>query len=332
MMDTLVNEPRNLQIRRDGPAFLKDVVTRDSQPYQEETLVALEEHRTQSLQQLESLIDSLEKGKSPDVEMVESITRDSLCKSVQDLDIFVRLGINPPEGEYPVQHSLHVAMLAASIGIQLGWDEKTIRELGVGCILHDLGMTRVPESIYLADSVVDDRRFSEIIRHPLHTFDILEDQLATIPMISRMVAYQIHERSDGSGYPRKRQQQSIHPTARVAAIADVYVALVSPRPHRPALMPYHAVLHLLQGVREGTFDSLSVRYLLETISLFPLGSFVELSDGRVGRVLRANKSHYDRPIVEAWKPDQLDKPPEIVDLLRGSHVTVNRALPSLQLG
>ncbi len=97
-------------------------------------------------------------------------------------------------------------------------------------------------------------------------------------------------------------------------------------------MPYHAVLHLLQGVREGTFDSLSVRYLLETISLFPLGSFVQLSDGRVGRVLRANKSHYDRPIVEAWKPDQLDKPPEIVDLLRGSHVTVNRALPSLQPG
>ena len=331
VMDSLVSEPRNLLVHQEGPAFLKDVVSHAAMPYQEETLVALEDHRVHSLKQLESMVAALEKGHSPDVEMVEAITRDSLCKSVQDLDIFVRLGINPPVGEYPIQHSLHVAMLASSIGIQLGWDEKTIREVGVGCILHDLGMTRVPESTYQSDSIIDDRRFGEIARHPLHTFDILEDQLSSIPMIARMVAYQIHERSDGSGYPRKRRQPNIHPAARVAAIADVYVALVSPRPHRPALMPYHAVLHLLQGVREGSFDSLSVRYLLETISLFPLGSYVQLSDGRVGKVLRANKSHYDRPMVEAWKPDHLDTSPEIVDLLRGSSLTIVRALPTLNL-
>ena len=63
------------------------------------------------------------------------------------------------------------------------------------------------------------------------------------------------------------------------------MALVSPRPHRPALLPYHAITKMLLDVKEGLFDSTVVRGLLHTVSLFPIGSFVELSDGRVGKTI-----------------------------------------------
>ncbi|HEX4150561.1 MAG TPA: HD domain-containing phosphohydrolase, partial [Pirellulales bacterium] len=112
-----------------------------------------------------------------------------------------------------------------------------------------------------------------------------------------LIAYQIHERCDGSGYPRRRQVATIHPLARIAAVADVFVALISPRAYRPALMPYYAMEYLLRGAAQGVFDLEAVRGLLTAVSLFPLGSHVMLSDGRTGKVLRSNRAAYNRPIL-----------------------------------
>ncbi len=149
-------------------------------------------------------------------------------------------------------------------------------------------------------------------------------------LTSRMVAYQIHERCNGNGYPRNRQASMIHQAAKVAAVADVYVALVSPRSHRPALMPYYAVEHLIYGVKDGQFDSSAVRALLKTISLFPIGSYIKLSDHRVARVIRANPEHFGRPVVEVWSPDKLDQASEVVDLSENSQIAIQGPVPRLE--
>ena len=144
-----------------------------------------------------------------------------------------------------------------------------------------------------------------------------------------MVAYQIHERCNGHGYPRRRQGDQIHELAKIAAVADVYVALVSPRPHRPALMPHHALRHILYGVKSGVFDRRAVRALVKTISLFPIGSYLQLQDGRVGRVLRSNPHAPARPVIEMWADDRWQAPPTIVDLAVTPDAVVERPLPSL---
>ena len=55
-------------------------------------------------------------------------------KPVKDLDLFVRFGVNPQEDGYPGRHSMHVAMLSSAIGATLGWDERTLIDVGVGCL------------------------------------------------------------------------------------------------------------------------------------------------------------------------------------------------------
>ena len=241
----------------------------------------------------------------------------------------MNLGINPPDKEYAGKHNYHVAMLAASVAVNMGWDEQTIVEVGMGCLLHDIGMNKVPKELIDANRILTPGEFVDIARHPIYTFDMLEDHFKDIPTVSRMVAYQIHERCDGSGYPRNRKGSGIHEAARLAAVADVYVALVSPRPHRPAMLPHFAVKHMLYGVRDGKFDSEAVRALLRTISAFPIGSHLELKDGRVGRVIRACADQYARPIIEAWEPGQLGDAPQIVDLSDESGLEVIRPLSSL---
>jgi HD-GYP domain-containing protein (c-di-GMP phosphodiesterase class II) len=288
------------------------------------------EEYDESQLQVELLVETLEQGRSFDLEAPASITQDSLAQMSEDMDLFVRLGINPPEKDYRGKHSLHVAMLAASIGANMGWDDKTLVDLGVGCLLHDVGMIRVPDGLYNNDRILDADEFSEIARHPLHTFDLIAEHCPNMSLTSRMVAYQLHERCNGSGYPRNRQASMIHQAAKVAAVADVYVALVSPRRHRPALMPYYAVEHIIYGVKNGQFDSSVVRALLKSISLFPIGSYLNLSDQRVARVIRANLEHYGRPVVEIWLPDKLDQESEVVDLSENSQIIIQGPVSRLE--
>ena len=70
------------------------------------------------------------------------------------------------------------------------------------------------------------------------------------------------ERCDGSGYPRGRKGKQIHPLAKIAAVADVFVAPISPWPHRPGFLLYKAMEHLIQGTKQGLYDTNAVRGLL----------------------------------------------------------------------
>lgn len=329
-VDEALSSAANLLTHSEGPSFLSSTKSHAAEPYDPKTVERLNRQCHESLQQIESLIESLEQGKSLDLEATEAITQEALVSAAKDLDLFVRLGINSGPGKYPSSHSLHVAMLAASVGANMGWDTKTLVELGVGCLLHDSGMIRVPEDCYDTDRVLDDGEFTEILRHPLHTFDLLADEHSQVPLASRMVAFQMHERCDGSGYPRNRLSEQIHEAAKVAAVADVYMALVSARPHRPALMPYFAVEHLLYGVKNGQFDSTVVRAFLKTVSLFPIGSYLKLADHRVARVIRANPECFGRPVIEVWLPDKLDQTPEVVDLSQNSLIAIQNPVPSLK--
>ncbi|HRX80471.1 MAG TPA: hypothetical protein P5307_15485, partial [Pirellulaceae bacterium] len=79
--------------------------------------------------------------------------------------------------------------------------------------------------------------------------------------------------------------------------ADAYIAMTTSRPHRPPMMPYAAVKQLLRMAQLGQADVQAVRALLHVLSLFPIGSYVAISDGSVAKVMRSNRRDYTKPIV-----------------------------------
>ena len=134
-------------------------------------------------------------------------------------------------------------------------------------------------------------------KHPIHTFEMLKSTSA-IPRLVGLVAYQVHERPNGTGYPRCSTENSIHPFARILHVADLYIAMTMGRPFRAPLMPYAAMECLLHRAKLRWVDPVAVRGLLNVMSLFPIGSYVALSDDRVARVLRQNGHLYTSPIVQ----------------------------------
>jgi response regulator RpfG family c-di-GMP phosphodiesterase len=272
---------------------------------------------------LSHLFDRLKNGDNVEFRITEGISSDALAQAVADFDLFATLGANPPVGEYPSRHSLHVAMLAMALGTTMGYDRQALLDLGVGCLIHDIGMTVNPKAYQHGKSLSRDNVFT-IVDHPVIVLDLIQPHMERIPPASRIVAYQMHERCDGSGYPRGYKGSRIHPLAKIAAVADVFVALVSPRPHRGPLVPYFAMDTILRDATKGVYDPAVVRALLNTVSIFPLGSFVALNDRREARVLRARGAAYHKPVVEVWNAGSLTT--EVIDLSEHRDLKVVRAL------
>lgn len=279
--------------------------------------------------QIERVFQDLLSGQGLDVAGLSIVTETALADMSRDSDLFASLGVNPFADGYPARHSLHVAMLATLMGTRMRFDRQTLKDLAMGCLIHDSGMLKVDKRLYNADRTLTTVEFLEITKHPVTIFDMIKD-LGAVSYGPAIIAYQMHERCNGSGYPRRRQSGQIHFLSKLAGVADAYIGLVSPRRHRAALLPYYAMETMLRGVAQGLYDSASVKALLQCVSLFPIGSYVQLSDSRVGRVVRTPADLYMRPVLETWEAGHRGQPPVLIDLSQEENVEIVRPLATLE--
>lgn len=329
LLDAQCETPIDLSSCVQGDPFMNEIAPREPVSYDPKFMNQFLDFHQKAIDHVEGLLANLATGETVNLHDLERISEQALEEARQDLDLFVCLGITPAGETYPGRHSMHTAMLAMSIGATMGLDRRTLVELGLGCLIHDVGMLKINGHSFQNRRVVGPAEFVEITKHPVRTFDLLEHYMDQVPAGSRMVAYQIHERCDGSGYPRGRTAAQIHPLAKIGSVADAFTALVSKRPYRAAMLPYHAMVRMLQDGAAGLYDTQVVRGLLNTIGLFPVGSYVALSDNRLGKVIRCNGATYDRPVLEVWHRTALNAKPEIVDMRNESELKVVRAVARL---
>lgn len=259
---------------------------------------------------------------SVSMSQLNNMTDVSLAQLSDDLDLFVLEGTAPVEDGNLCRHGLQMSSLALAMGTQLGLDRDTLSQLSIGCLLHDVGMQKITACTSLSHEPASQLERLEVKKHPILTYDLL-NQLHEIPMVSRMVAYQIHERCDGSGYPRGQQGNQIHPLSKIAAVADEYINLVSDHELSLGLLPYQAAEQLIFDATHGKYDVQAVRALLQSISLYPVGSLVELNNGQRAQVIRTNRQQYGTPIVKLLDGNNNET---ILNLLAHDDLTVVRAL------
>ena len=198
--------------------------------------------------------------------------------------------------DYLIPHGLNVAWLAMGVATWMGIDASTVQDVGSGALLKDVGILRLPEQLRFSPRAFSDEERSLMEQYPIHSVHLLEHARA-FSTTTLMVAYQAHERCDGSGYPRKRHRMFIHPMAHLTAIADVYSAVTCPRPHRKGVSPYEGMTTILEEAKRKHLDTEFVRSFLDCFTLFPIGSYVELSNGSIAQVIRSNGAQHTKPIV-----------------------------------
>ena len=129
-------------------------------------------------------------------------------------------------------HARRVVELSDSLANELGVEENTRQHIHLGALLHDVGKVGIPDSILLKPGALTDEERKIMMTHPTIGKRILQP-LGLPPTVIDLV-YHHHERCDGNGYPDRLTGAKIPLAARIFAIVDVWDALTSDRPYRPA--------------------------------------------------------------------------------------------------
>ena len=289
--------------------------------------VTIKEDYQALVEAAERIFEAAEKGTEPDsASIIDAIWRalEQLRKSDELLEESIRQRRDYHSWS---KRGANVAVLSIRLGIEIDCDERRCLALGLCGLMHDVGMLTIPQE------VLDSPKFTaaqlQLLRqHPLESQKIIETFGDSFSWVGKIVA-QAHERQDGSGYPRHLQGDQIHEVARILGLADTYEAMSHPRPDRKARATYNSLKEIVDQ-RNKQFDRRVIKALISIVSIFPLGSLVQLNNGEVGRVVKISRNFPTRPSLEIMLDPQGNpvNPPRFIDLENESLLSiVDPAIP-----
>jgi len=139
-------------------------------------------------------------------------------------------------------HSRRVTAMTLQVARAMGVSEENIEQVRRGALLHDIGKMGIPDTILFKPKPLTKSEWSVMKMHPVYAYKLL----TPIPYLRSAldIPYCHHERWDGTGYPRGLKGKDIPTSARSFAVVDVWDALGTDRPYRPALSPEEIISHI----------------------------------------------------------------------------------------
>jgi putative nucleotidyltransferase with HDIG domain len=231
-----------------------------------------------------------------------------------------------PSENYMYVHSVNSAILAVAIGDLLKLPPHRMIELGLAAMLHDIGMLKLPDAVYLKENRLSEKEFQLVRAHTTLGYKILKG--FSVPEEVALAAEEHHERMDGSGYPKALAGDKISLYSRITAVVCSYDAITSKRLFKAQTDPHTAVMDLLKG-RTKKYDEKVIRSLIVCISAWPLGSLVLLSDESIGRVTKTNPDSPRFPFVQVLtdKQGKRIEEPLLIKTAEEEGLSIQRCLP-----
>ncbi|MBX6378858.1 MAG: HD-GYP domain-containing protein, partial [Clostridia bacterium] len=238
---------------------------------------------------------NLATGRPVDVSRVKAAVERILDALSANPEASMALSVLKGSDHQTFVHSVNVCVLSVALAVAAGLTRSAVVEMGVGALLHDIGKVALPAAILQKAGPLapDERRLME--SHTTLGYELLRRN-PMVSLRSAHVAYQHHERWNGTGYPRGLSGEAIHRYARIVAIADVFDAMTSDRPYRPAPGPKVALSFLQEESGKG-FDPWLVPLFVPRVAHYPNGTIVRLSTGDLAVVVRQVPGRPERPVV-----------------------------------
>ncbi|MFP3958701.1 MAG: HD-GYP domain-containing protein [Spirochaetaceae bacterium] len=214
----------------------------------------------------------------------------------------LRLGhLRNEDKNYIVEHSVKTTIISLAIGNTVKLPHHKLVELGTAALLHSIGMIRLPPQLYMTDRTLTDKERKSLTAHTLLGFKILKQY--SFPLNVCLAVLECREYLNGTGYPRGITGEKLSFYGKVISVTSSFAALISDRPFRPARDGHASILELLKG-RDTLYDATVLKALVANVSIYPLGTYVELANGYRGMVVDTSSDGPRAPIVRLMRsPD-----------------------------
>lgn len=205
-----------------------------------------------------------------------------------------------------VRHSLNVAIIAGVLGRWLGFSAKTLQELILAGLLHDVGKTQIANEIINKDSANLTPNEIKILRnHTIDGYNLLKRSAYRLSFSVLAGVLQHHEGADGKGYPLQLAGKQIHLFAQIIAVADMYETMTNKASQEKHMTPFQAVDTMVRQTFE-KLDPFVANVFLNNIRDQFIGNVVRLSDGRAAVVVYLGRVVAERPVVRTQDGEFID--------------------------
>lgn len=246
-----------------------------------------------------------------ELEEIITIADEIIYDIMQNPDVIYNLSSirNKSEGTY--SHSLNVCALSVILAFKLKLPKKKIREIAIGCLLHDIGFTYITmDYSNLIMEECTEKEQKEIKKHIIYGYSAVE-KMEWLSSVSKDIILSHHERIDGSGYPFRLIGNKIRIGSKIAAVCDefdsrVYGNLV-PK------MKVHDAIDFIVSQAESKFDIEVVKAFVASVAAYPIGALVITNENEIGIVLRQNRKCPTRPVIRIIQDANGNKPSDWVE-------------------
>jgi putative nucleotidyltransferase with HDIG domain len=241
------------------------------------------------------LVSEIRTGRIPASGQATQVVNTMRDLVLADESALLGLALLKSYDDYTYTHSVNVAIFSLAFGRFLGLEGRPLERVGLAGLLHDLGKVRTAESIIKKPGTLTSEEIRIMQRHPELGAEIVEEMKGIDSETGRLVLHH-HVRHDGTGYPRLRAGQDVHPHGQIVAIADCYDALTTTRSYQKARHPSEAV-RLLRRLGGTAYEAERTEAFVEMIGAYPVGELVRLSTNELAVVSRSSDLDATAPRV-----------------------------------
>ena len=244
-----------------------------------------------------------------------------------DAELSIHLISEKVAGDDVFNHSLNVCLLSMLIAREMKIPAPEVKLLGIGALLHDIGLAEVPG--HIKNKTTPLTRPELALLHQHCAKGVIIGKKLGLPAEALLIIAQHHEHVDGSGYPKGLRGPQIALLSRIVALVETYEELCNARIPARATTPHEALSLIYANNRQ--FDEAVVTAFIRCMSVYPPGTIVLLSNGVLGVVTTVNGEHLLRPTVMIYDAAVPNTETILIDLQFENEVSIVKAVKPQQL-